>query len=122
MNTIPYVNGRLGKLFNEPERFNPHRWIQDKQNIDPFSSLPFGAGSRSCVGKRVYFEYLFFLVGIKIKTKLLIKNAEQEIYLFLINVIKFEIQIFFKLNNVFILNIFSLSNTIKWNILEKNLI
>ena len=59
MNTIPYVTGRLKKLFNEPERFNPYRWIEDKQNIDPYSSLPFGTGSRSCIGKRVYFKNLF---------------------------------------------------------------
>ncbi|KNE67488.1 hypothetical protein AMAG_11949 [Allomyces macrogynus ATCC 38327] len=39
------------KYFADPETFSPDRW--DAKDIHPFASLPFGLGSRMCVGRRV---------------------------------------------------------------------
>ncbi|MBI3773275.1 MAG: cytochrome P450 [Gammaproteobacteria bacterium] len=35
--------------FPEPDRFNPDRWLQDKQP-PRFAFIPFGAGGRKCIG------------------------------------------------------------------------
>uniref|UniRef100_V9KHM1 Sterol 26-hydroxylase, mitochondrial-like protein n=1 Tax=Callorhinchus milii TaxID=7868 RepID=V9KHM1_CALMI len=38
--------------FAEPQRFKPERWLESKKQ-HPFSSIPFGFGLRTCIGKRV---------------------------------------------------------------------
>lgn len=41
------------KYFPHPQSFNPERFSTDnKINLIPFSHLPFGGGSRDCIGKR----------------------------------------------------------------------
>ena len=47
----PWVLHRHRRLWNEPERFDPSRFLPDKrQRIDRFAYLPFGAGPRICIG------------------------------------------------------------------------
>ena len=38
------------ELWPEPMQFNPDRFLQP--GVDPFHSVPFSAGARSCIGKR----------------------------------------------------------------------
>jgi cytochrome P450 len=58
------------RFFNNPYKFDPLRWERDQ--IDPYASLPFGFGQRMCLGKRV---------------------AEQEIYLTIVKLVQnFEIE------------------------------
>ncbi|XP_044746952.1 probable cytochrome P450 49a1 [Coccinella septempunctata] len=50
------------EYFSEPERFEPERWLKNKEEstrcphkpdkIHPFVTLPFGYGRRSCLGRR----------------------------------------------------------------------
>jgi len=43
------------KNFDQPQKFLPERWLRghkERQNFDSFSNLPFGHGSRSCIGQR----------------------------------------------------------------------
>ncbi|XP_042912209.1 cytochrome P450 3A6 [Parasteatoda tepidariorum] len=48
-------------LFNNPEKFNPDRFSpEEREKIQPYSYLPFGAGPRNCVGMR------FALLEIKV--------------------------------------------------------
>jgi cytochrome P450 len=48
----PWIAHRNSTHFPEPERFEPDRWRQERQNARPrFSYFPFGGGSRGCMGE-----------------------------------------------------------------------
>lgn len=52
-----YVMGRDPELFDDPQQYRPERWLRDethKSGYHAFASLPFGFGTRMCIGKRVY--------------------------------------------------------------------
>ncbi|XP_051010034.1 sterol 26-hydroxylase, mitochondrial [Acomys russatus] len=53
-----YVVSRDPSVFPEPESFQPHRWLRQKETDNsgvqhPFGSVPFGYGVRSCLGRRI---------------------------------------------------------------------
>jgi len=55
---LTHVMGRDEKLFEDAERFKPERWLRKKDRIptdtaEAFSSIPFGFGTRMCVGRRI---------------------------------------------------------------------
>ena len=45
-----YVTGRLPDLWPDPERFDPARWAPGAPEPAPYSFVPFGGGSRRCIG------------------------------------------------------------------------
>ncbi|MGP3922961.1 cytochrome P450 [Streptomyces sp. 8N616] len=47
----PYVLGRDPRVFADPERFDPDRWLPERASSVPRGAMvAFGAGSRKCVG------------------------------------------------------------------------
>ena len=57
--------------FKNPEVFLPERWLRscpDAKSAHPFSSLPFGHGPRSCIGKRFALVEIYCLI-IKVLQK-----------------------------------------------------
>ena len=55
---LTHVMGRDEKLFEDAEAFRPERWLRKKGAIptdtaEAFSSIPFGFGTRMCVGRRI---------------------------------------------------------------------
>ncbi|GIY71948.1 cytochrome P450 315a1, mitochondrial [Caerostris extrusa] len=46
-----YTTGRDSERFRDPERFLPDRWENMKES-DEYGCIPFGKGSRSCIGKK----------------------------------------------------------------------
>lgn len=48
----PYAMGRNPRYFEEPDRFDPDRWLPDRVRALPRgTTVPFGAGSRKCIGE-----------------------------------------------------------------------
>ncbi|MDP9195486.1 MAG: cytochrome P450, partial [Pseudomonadota bacterium] len=45
----PWVLHRHPDLWSDPEKLDPERFMQDQER-DKFSYIPFGAGSRMCIG------------------------------------------------------------------------
>lgn len=49
----PYSLQRDPKLFDDPERFDPDRWLPDRARVVPRGAMiPFGTGPRKCIGER----------------------------------------------------------------------
>ncbi|XP_064639769.1 sterol 26-hydroxylase, mitochondrial-like [Lineus longissimus] len=63
INVVCCAMGRDPNLFEEPEAFKPERWLKEnREEIHPFSSLPFGHGRRSCVGRRIAELQMYLLM------------------------------------------------------------
>lgn len=59
MNAHLCISTRTNKYFPQAESFMPERWLRNddnnelsSKNVNPFVSLPFGFGPRSCIGQR----------------------------------------------------------------------
>lgn len=64
------------KYFEEPRRFDPDRWDRDAgKKFHPFSSVPFGYGPRSCIGKRLA-EMELHLMLARIVQKFELRHVE----------------------------------------------
>uniref|UniRef100_A0A6J0UBS8 Cytochrome P450 3A24-like isoform X5 n=1 Tax=Pogona vitticeps TaxID=103695 RepID=A0A6J0UBS8_9SAUR len=64
-----FVLHRLPEYWPEPEEFRPERFSKEnKENIDPYIFLPFGAGPRICIGMR------FALQALKVATVVLLQK------------------------------------------------
>ena len=51
--------------FDNPQMFLPERWLRsnpDAKSAHPFSSIPFGHGPRSCIGRRFAHVELYCLM------------------------------------------------------------
>lgn len=50
------------KIFPNPENFDPERFSdENKDNIDPYTYIPFGSGPRNCIGKYIpYYPKISF--------------------------------------------------------------
>lgn len=46
------VTGGMKEYVSDPEEFTPERWMNRDSKIHPFASLPYGYGSRMCLGRR----------------------------------------------------------------------
>ncbi|XP_009888357.1 PREDICTED: cytochrome P450 3A24-like [Charadrius vociferus] len=64
-----YVMQRDPEYWPEPEEFRPERFSKEnKESIDPYTFLPFGAGPRNCIGMR------FALLTLKVAVVVLLQN------------------------------------------------
>ena len=49
----PMFNNFHVQVYENPEKFNPKRWLEKRELDDPYFFLPFFAGSRKCPGERL---------------------------------------------------------------------
>lgn len=47
----PYLIHRRADLYDEPDRFDPDRWLPERRMSSPTAHLPFGGGARKCIGE-----------------------------------------------------------------------
>ncbi|XP_074137306.1 cytochrome P450 3A4-like [Sminthopsis crassicaudata] len=65
----PFVLHRDPEYWPEPEEFRPERFSKEnKESINPYVYLPFGAGPRNCIGMR------FALMSMKVATSRLLQE------------------------------------------------
>jgi len=53
-----FTSSRNEKYFTNSNEFKPDRWDRLKNNkyngvIEPFATLPYGFGARSCIGQKI---------------------------------------------------------------------
>ncbi|XP_078574367.1 1,25-dihydroxyvitamin D(3) 24-hydroxylase, mitochondrial-like isoform X5 [Branchiostoma floridae x Branchiostoma japonicum] len=75
-----YAMGRDPQLFPDPDEFKPERWLRTGEahdEINPYSSLPFGFGPRSCLGRRVAEVELQLLLA-KMSQQFVLSQVEPE--------------------------------------------
>ncbi|XP_064625456.1 uncharacterized protein LOC135486533 isoform X2 [Lineus longissimus] len=59
---------RMPEYWDDPETFKPERFINNNDNINPYSWVPFVLGNRMCIG------YRFALLEMKVMTAILVKR------------------------------------------------
>ncbi|BFZ13466.1 hypothetical protein BsWGS_16504 [Bradybaena similaris] len=73
-----YVMSRDEEIFSQPDEFRPERWLKGDQeaNVHPFSLIPFGFGTRSCVGRRIA-ETQIYLAAIQVLQRYWLKKSDK---------------------------------------------
>lgn len=71
---MPYLSHRDPEVFDNPEKFDPDRFLK---NVSNYTFFPFSAGPRNCVGRKMgMLETKFWLAVILRNFKLLPSNKE----------------------------------------------
>nr|XP_027219227.1 probable cytochrome P450 301a1, mitochondrial [Penaeus vannamei] len=57
--------GKKEEYFARPAEFLPERWLRGQalRSINPYASMPFGLGTRSCVGRRLSEQQTYTLLA-----------------------------------------------------------
>ena len=55
---LAFIPAKDERIFPNPEKFDPARWARDRPN--PFATLPFGFGPRSCYGEQLCINHTMF--------------------------------------------------------------
>lgn len=76
----PYLLRKNPEIYPEPEKFNPHRFEAERSydKVNPFSYIPFSAGSRNCIGQKFAQHELKVIVSTIVKNFKLTLDKKQE--------------------------------------------
>lgn len=67
---VTYNVHRNERYFPDSEKFDPYRFLDQSQEIDPFAFIPFSAGPRNCIGQK------FAMLELKTTLSVLLRNFE----------------------------------------------
>lgn len=59
------ISCKLSKYFESPEKFIPERWDRSSEMYkahNPYLTLPFGHGARSCVARRLAEQNMLIVI------------------------------------------------------------
>ncbi|XP_064400964.1 probable cytochrome P450 49a1 isoform X2 [Halichondria panicea] len=74
-----YTASNNDKLYDEPSKFKPERWMRkDGPQQHPFSLLPFGFGPRQCYGKRLA-ELELKLLLVEMARNFTLKTSKEDL-------------------------------------------
>ena len=60
----PFITHRLPEFWTEPEEFRPSRFApKEAEGRDPYAYIPFGAGPRQCIGRRMALSEATLIVA-----------------------------------------------------------
>nr|XP_018917274.1 PREDICTED: cytochrome P450 315a1, mitochondrial [Bemisia tabaci] len=97
-----YSSGRNGLYFPDPDEFIPSRWERDEQTgslkgvVDPFATLPYAMGARSCIGRKIAQTQICFSLATIFKQYEVLPMALVDMILHLIPVPDKPIQLHFE--------------------------
>jgi len=76
----PYLLSKNPDIYPEPEKFNPYRFEAERSydKVNPFSYIPFSAGSRNCIGQKFAQHELKVIVSTVVKNFKLTLDKKQE--------------------------------------------
>ena len=65
----PAVSNRLPEAFDDPDRFDPSRYVEPRQDDldNPWNWIPFGAGRHRCVGAQFAMMQLKVILSVLLK-------------------------------------------------------
>ncbi|GAA3139750.1 cytochrome P450 [Planomonospora alba] len=73
-----YAIQRDESVYDEPDEFRPHRWIDDAKKYPRTAFLPFGAGIRNCIGEHfAWVEISIAIVNILKRYELSLQPGQQ---------------------------------------------
>lgn len=75
----PLVLHRSPDFFDDPDRFDPERWLRE-QNLPQFAYFPFGGGSRKCLGDQfAWTEARIELANLATRYRFELQPTDREI-------------------------------------------
>uniref|UniRef100_T1J337 Cytochrome P450 n=1 Tax=Strigamia maritima TaxID=126957 RepID=T1J337_STRMM len=77
-----YTTGRDAQYFEQPDQFLPERWLPGSTTTTtapPHASLPFGSGTRSCIGRRIAETQMYLLLAQAVRHFDIESANEQEV-------------------------------------------
>jgi hypothetical protein len=82
------VSCRQVEYFNNPNKFQPERWIKDHpsyKQVNPYLVLPFGHGPRTCIARRLAEQNMHTLI---LKVSMLLSHWQRLMFYELLRVQK----------------------------------
>ncbi|CAM1320889.1 CYP315A1 (predicted) [Pycnogonum litorale] len=77
-----FTTCRNSKYFNSPDEFRPERWLRkegSREVLTTHACLPFGLGTRSCVGRRIAETQMYLLLAKTVRDYELTSANAQEV-------------------------------------------
>ena len=69
------------KYWENPEKFEPERFIEENRIKKPSHFIPFSTGKRSCIGSKIFLNVVFVTVATILQKYVITSPEGQKIHL-----------------------------------------